>query len=716
MTFWRNKRTWLAAMLAVVFAWATPAFAGGPKLDGALQSKLKRTAGAGEYRVIIETVEHGNAEALIRQAGGKAGRTLVSFPSQVAVVSAMQLAKLERHPLIKVIYLDRPTAGEMTFASMATGALTSRALMGYSGAGVGVAIIDSGITSWHDDLTFHGMSSAVPVVGGQRVTAFVDFVNGQTAPYDDNGHGTHVAGVIAGNGYDSLGFRAGIAPSAHLVSLKVLDGQSVGYMSDVIAAIDWSIANKAAHNIRVLNLSVGAPVTMSYNVDPLALAAKRAVDAGIVVVAAAGNRGRNADGESQYGGITAPGNAPWVLTVGASSHNGTLARGDDTIASYSSRGPTAVDFLAKPDLVAPGTGIVSLAVAGSTLYEMQSSFLVDGFRSTAYRPYIALSGTSMAAPVVSGTVALMMQANPSLTPNAVKAILQYTAEERAYDSLTQGAGFLNTYGAVTLAKYFRVHPEGSRYPTSPFWSKAIIWGNHKLKGGAILPAASAWDDNIVWGTAFDAEGDNIVWGTIVADLDNIVWGTQFTLDATGDNIVWGTAADLDNIVWGTLIDSLDNIVWGTVLGDDNIVWGTDCGGADCTGVVWGAAMLTESGDNIVWGTAADGDNIVWGTAIADLDNIVWGTAADLDNIVWGTANDDNIVWGTATDDNIVWGTVADDNIVWGTDTSTEEAIPVVPIESLFGVIEAAPATESGTSPTPVTPITTTSTDIMAGGI
>ena len=166
-----------------------------------------------------------------------------------------------------------------------------------------------------------------------------------------------MSGIIAGNGYDTRGARAGIAPDAHLVSLRVLDENSHGVISDVIAALDYAVANKALYNIRVINLSVGAAVTESYNTDPLTLAAKRAVDAGIVVVTAAGNLGKNSRGQTQYGAITAPGNAPWVLTVGASSHQGTVNRADDVMAGYSSRGPSAIDFQAKPDVVAPGTGV-----------------------------------------------------------------------------------------------------------------------------------------------------------------------------------------------------------------------------------------------------------------------------------------------------------------------------------------------------------------------
>ena len=201
---------------------------------------------------------------------------------------------------------------------------------------------------------------------------------GQARPSDDHGHGTHVSGIIAGNGAESFGVRAGIAPSAHILSLKVLDDRGRGVISDVIAALDWVVTNKAAYNVRVVNLSVGAAVTESLNTDPLTLAAKRAVDAGIVVVTAAGNLGKNADGQAQYGGITAPGNAPWVLTVGAHSHEGTVVRSDDVMAGYSSRGPTAIDFQAKPDLVAPGTGIVSLSSASSTMYYGKPEYLLSG--------------------------------------------------------------------------------------------------------------------------------------------------------------------------------------------------------------------------------------------------------------------------------------------------------------------------------------------------
>ena len=510
--------------------------------------------------------------------------------------------------------------------------INNPSLYSYSGAGVTVAFIDSGFTAYdHPDLA-------------GRLLTFVDFVNGQTINYDDNGHGTHVAGILAGNGKLSAKKFAGIAPGASLVSLKVLNRKGEGSIGDILKALDWVYMNGKSYGIRVVNLSVGAPVSESYYTDPLTLAAKALVDSGITVVAAAGNSGQNANGQLQWGGVTSPANAPWVLTVCAFSTNGTYATADDKVADFSASGPTAVDFAAKPDLCAPGVGVVSTADPAGTLFQAgllaTPSWLVAGTVSGQYpyTPYESLTGTSMSAPFVSGAIALMLEANPNLTPNLIKAILEYTAIAKpGVSALRQGAGFMNVSHAVNFAA-LAAHPPSktTTIPIPTIWARHIMWGNHMLSGGQINPKANAWKLGIEWGWAKTKNDDG----------DNIVWGTA----GDGDNIVWGTANDGDNIVWGTASDG-DNIVWGTSADGDNIVWGTDCGGADCDNIVWGTA---SDGDNIVWGTANDGDNIVWGTA-GDGDNIVWGTANDGDNIVWGTANDgDNIVWGTANLKNIVW--------------------------------------------------------------
>jgi subtilisin family serine protease len=620
----------------------------GSKLDSELTRRSQRNPR--EVTSVIVTLAPGATLPQDFKRFARARRRLGIINGQVLDLPNSILRQLEARPEIFRIHYDRPTAAHNFRTSITTGARAVQQGLGFTGAGIGVAVIDSGITGWHNDLT-----SSTPTLypyGDQRVAAFVDFVNGATAPYDDEGHGTHVAGIIAGNGYDSLGRHAGIAPDAALVALKVLDAQGRGTISNAIAALDWVLAHHQQYNIRVVNLSVGAAVRESYWTDPLTLAAKRVADAGVVVVTAAGNIGRNAAGEPLYGGVTAPGNAPWVLTVGASSTSGSLMRDDDSIATFSSRGPTYLDWSAKPDLVASGVGTISLSATNSTFYATKTQLLVNGFVGGSERTYLTLSGTSMAAPVVAGTVALMLQANPSLTPNAVKGILQYTAEQRAgYNALTQGAGFLNTMGAVRLASFYAVAQPGSAYPLQSAWSKQIIWGSHQLSGGVLDPAANAFALGTTWGVAHASDGQNIIWGTTCTDgCDNIIWGTSGS-----DDVIWGAGGD-DDIVWGTDAEG-GNIIWGTEVPGDNIIWGTDCGGADC--------------DNIIWGTAGEGDNIIWGTAGGD------------DNIIWGTAGDDNIIWGTAGDDadNIIWGT--DDNIIWGTAEAAAASWPAISYPALL---------------------------------
>jgi serine protease AprX len=731
MPITRSFRTLTSAVLAlaVVLLIAPGASAQsrglGDKLDKFLRYRSRQLSG--RTRVIVEF--NGDTDVRIFGRRGAAVRRL-GRNSQVAEVDNAELAILASNPRVKRVMHDRPTFATLERTGLSTGATLVRQQLGLTGKGVGVAVIDSGISSSHDDL-YRTSPWSFSTTNG-RVAHFKDFtvdipnVWSPNAAYDDYGHGTHVAGIIAGTGYDSNGKHKGIAPGAKLVGLKVMDRFGRGYMSDVIAAIDYAISVKAAYNVRVINLSVASGVYESYWTDPLTLAAKRAVDAGIIVVASAGNLGQDELGHKQAGGITSPGNAPWVLTVGASSEQATSARSNDTIAKFSSRGPTWIDFSAKPDLVAPGVAIESLADSQSTLYYSLPGMLLSGASglNLSYKPYLSLSGTSMAAPVVAGTVALMLEANPKLSPNAVKAILQYTAQVKPNTTaLVQGAGVLNALGAVRLAKFFASPTNGVGNMGDTIqgewvsWARHIIWGNYRLTGGIILPGSNAWstsvrwgalkapagervvwgarfDDNIVWSTASD---DNIVWST--GGDDNIVWSTvgdDNIVWSTGgdDNIVWSTGSD-DNIVWST--GDADNIVWSTG-GDDNIVWSTgdtdnivwstgtlqnvvwggDCGGRNCQKVVWGTQRdgivmgTTSAHDNIVWSTASD-DNIVWSTAGPENDNIVWSTSDD--NIVWSTS-DDNIVWSTSGDDNIVWSTGIDDEEVVGTDSGEELIEPV----------------------------------------
>jgi serine protease AprX len=556
------------------------------KLDPLLQ---QRASQSGRSRVIISASGAGSLallSTLVQLAGGVVGRSLPIINGLAADVPNAVLSLLAGSPLVVHVAMDRVAAGALERTGATVGSTAIRQEFGLDGAGVGVAIIDSGSAATLDDLSD-------PVVGGTRVDHFVDFVNGRLTSYDDYGHGTHVTGIVGGNGFDSSGRRSGIAPAARLIALKVLDGSGQGRISDVIAALGYAVAQKDAWNIRVVNLSVATGVYESYNLDPLTLAARAAVNAGIVVVAAAGNNGRSPQGSTRYGGTTAPGNAPWVLTVGASSHMGTVDRADDTMAAFSSRGPSALDYAAKPDIVAPGVGIESLSDPNSAFYLTRGSYLLSGTVPTSYLPYLSLSGTSMAAPVVSGTVALMLQANPRLTPNEIKAILEFTAQRYAgYDRLTQGSGFLNAAAAVELAQ-FLASPPGTPYPSTSGWSTQIIWGNHVIQGGQLTPNANAWSALVTWGDPTTPTGQQITWGT--------------SFHSTGGNVVWGNR----------------------------------CGGADCH-TTWtvasngGAVLGADDGDTVVWGTA-DGDTVVWGTSADDGDTVVWGTSCtdpSCEPVIW----------------------------------------------------------------------------------
>jgi serine protease AprX len=226
----------------------------------------------------------------------------------------------------------------------------------------------------------------------------------------------------------------GVAPDANIVNLKVLGANGNGTDASVIAGIDQAIALKSKYNIRVINLSLGRPIAQSYKTDPLNQVVEAAWKAGIVVVVAAGNDGRdNSQGTQGYGTIYAPGNDPYVITVGASNDNGDYDRTDDIMTTYSSKGPTAIDHIVKPDLVAPGNQVVSEQSPNSMLVTEYPTNQIptndyNPAGSSSYSPYfLTLSGTSMATPVVSGVAAMLIDGDSALTPDQVKARLMRTA-------------------------------------------------------------------------------------------------------------------------------------------------------------------------------------------------------------------------------------------------------------------------------------------------
>jgi serine protease AprX len=487
-----------------------------------------------------------------------------------------QVRALANNPLVTYISPNRSLVGMLDVTTQTVGANIAWQ-MGYDGTGVGVAVIDSGI-SQHDDLmTADGLQS--------RVVYSQSFVTGMNGA-DGYGHGTHVAGIIGGNGADSTGpgftrTLKGVAPNVNLINFQVLDQNGAGSDSNVVAAIDAAISLKDTYNIRVINLSLGRPVYESYTLDPICQAAEAAWNAGIVVVAAATNYGRNpAGGIPTYGTIGAPGNDPYVITVGATNTHGSYNLIGDTIASFSSDGPTAIDHLVKPDLVAPGNGIVSLMAPNNTLSVTEPNTLVansyyqSGNPSGTSTKYFCLSGTSMATPVVSGAAALLIQKTPSLTPDQVKARLmktayktfpQYTsalssAAQMLYsnmsDLFTVGAGQLNIAAALN----------NTDLVTAPAISPVAVMNPMTNQVSIQFAQNTVYSSTITWGGTV-AWGNNALWGF------NLVWGpgvmagqglTGFPNPWAGSGAPWAQAR---NIVWGTSFNPAGGALEPSSVGD-----------------------------------------------------------------------------------------------------------------------------------------------------
>lgn len=448
-------------------ATAEAAEAAPKKISDDLQGTIRRDPNK-KLKVIIQTYaapSRGFASS-IGNTGGSVKKSFRNLNAVVIDISAKEVESLTSRKDVKFASLDATTrvAGHL---ETTTGTDQARNYWNSSngggsfgpldGSGVGIAILDSGIDPNHH--VFHSGG------GGSRIIQSVDFT-GEGRTDDPYGHGTHVASTAAGNAHVAGGAYTGVAPGANIINVRVLGPQGQGAISDALAGIDWCITNKDTYNIRVLNMSFGAITFDSYVNDPLCQAVRRAFDAGLVVCAAAGNLGKDENGTTLYGAIHSPGVEPSAITVGATNTFGTDRRSDDAIASYSSRGPTRgyttdadgtkhYDNLIKPDLVAPGNKLIEANSPGN--YLVTNHPQLDAHVST-YAPHamMYLSGTSMATPVVAGAAALMLQRNPSLTPNMLKAVLEITAQPvNGFNNFEQGAGQLNVEGAVRLAGLIR---------------------------------------------------------------------------------------------------------------------------------------------------------------------------------------------------------------------------------------------------------------------
>jgi serine protease AprX len=340
-----------------------------------------------------------------------------------------------------------PSTGPHTPSGMflqQTGA-AQLAAAGDTGQGVTVAVLDTGIDNLPD---FSGR-----LVGG------VDLTGGNNPFQDAYGHGTFVAGLIAGDGASSDGRYSGEAPGANLVSIKVAGATGQTDLGTLILGLQWAILHQSSYGIKVLNISLGFQPTESTVINPLDQAVQAAWDSGITVVASAGNAG------PFNGTILSPGDDPLVITVGALDDMASPSAAGDEMTDFSSAGPTSPDGWVKPDLVTSGRSVVSLAAPGSTIYDDFPSARVGSAN-------FAGSGTSFSAAITSGAAALVLADNPGLSPDQVKGrLLGTTSHGPVGNPFVDGHGALNAYAAATSGP---VNFRQSAIDLVPAWPGATV--------------------------------------------------------------------------------------------------------------------------------------------------------------------------------------------------------------------------------------------------
>ncbi len=551
--------TILAMLLATLPTVSAQSAPGAGKVSREAEDRIHASGSDDMIPVIIQTTGAPSDAHFTRLhgRGGVVKALHTSIQGYSASVPASQLDDFADDPEIEHVSYDSPVRAHLDVAYKAIKAdVAAINSGGLDGSGVGIALIDTGVVG-HDDLLRSGAQSQV---------VEVEIVGHEPGLADYYGHGTHVAGILNGNGYDSTGgsyyrtFR-GLAPGARLISVRALYPDGSGTTSDVLSALDWVTKFRTLYNIRVLNLSLGHPIYESYTTDPLCRAVRTANDTGIVVVVAAGNEGLVGSG---FGTIDSPANEPSVITVGAMDDKNSVSTSDDVLAPYSSKGPTLIDHVVKPDLVAPGTHIVSLRAAGSYLdtnyhaWTLAVSDYKNGANS-ADGAYYDLSGTSMAAPMVAGTAALMIQKSPTLSPATVKARLMASAVKDTALVFETGAGYLNVDAALkatgtattALSPVAMLGSDGGVYVQS----LSLIWG-------------VGWDSSLIWG--FSKGASYGVNSTSVSSNITATYGLIWTFNAGTGTIVQNTQVTSSGLIWG--VDAC-SLIWGDAVDAFGALWG-----------------------------------------------------------------------------------------------------------------------------------------------
>ncbi len=377
------------------------------------------------------------------------------------------------------------------------------------GNNVTVAVVDSGIAPHPDLKDYYGRS---------RVLAHVNFVPNSTVPDDFYGHGTHVAGTIAGSGESSNDAYKGVAPEANLVDVRVTDDYGMGNTSNVVAGLQWIYDNRAKYNIKVANLSLNSTIPESYHVSALDAALEVLWFNRITVVVSAGNQGK----EKLY----PPANDPFVITVGAMRDQGTATISDDQLATFSAYGLTSDGFV-KPDLVAPGQDIVSLLASDDMTLKLTLPLnSITGYNNR----YFKMSGTSMASAVVAGSVALLLEDEPTLTPDQVKYRLTATARPFTVSqgSCATGAGYLDIYAAV--------HGNSQNSANTHIPASQMLWsGANPINWNSVSWNSVSWN-SVSWNSV---SWNSVSWNSV--SWNSVSWNSNDNGNGTSDESGCGVA-------------------------------------------------------------------------------------------------------------------------------------------------------------------------------
>jgi len=463
--------------------------------------------------VIVQKAAAQPLEAAVIQLGGRITKELTLINAFVAEVPARQLTQVARLPGVRWVSEDAPVVETICTDCVDVGQLDSvyNQAIGadrlwnqppyLQGQGIGIAVLDSGIQNNHKDLA--GRITAAK--NSVSVDEILKLPRAEILKYDSYGHGTFVASLIGGSGAAANGRYIGVAPRSQLINVRVTSLMGSATESDVVAGLQWVYENRAAYNIRVVNLSFNASKANAYTNSPLSAACEVLWFNGVVVVASAGNRGE--------GKIYPPANDPFVITVGAADDKGTPSIADDSVAHFSAFGTTS-EGVKKPDLIAPGRYIVGARASGSLLTFFNPQMIVD-------YSYMWMSGTSAAAPIVSGAIALLLQKEPHLTPDQVKYRLLSTANRQwpGYDAVKAGAGYLDIAAAVRGST-----PENGTAPNANTGMKVntlITVGPNLVTDLLNLNTALLWD-SVSWSSV---SWSSVSWSSV--SWSSVSWSSDY---------------------------------------------------------------------------------------------------------------------------------------------------------------------------------------------